>query len=200
MKKYRVTINKRGRIPGVGVGPFRRPLYITETVYNHLTRLGYPIEVISTTDDNKVVKESDESVKIIPDNKIKESTVVKQQPVIPKEEPKKEAEVELVSDSEISVPDEEEVIAEEVVDNNDTEIVEDEVTSEVEETSDEEEIVVNDKDLIADSYYTEEFLTSKNVCKKILDNRQVQYDSNASYKKLKELVSESNPEVEIDEE
>ena len=72
-------------------------------------------------------------------------------------------------------------------------VIEEEVTE-----SEEETVLVNDRDLSADAYYEEDFLTSKNICKKILNARKKQYANNASYAKLKELVLNSNPEVEFE--
>jgi hypothetical protein len=194
--RYKVTINKRGYIPAVGNGPIKRPITISESIYNNLVKLGYPVEVVSKTGDiNKSVK-----------------TIINKTETPVAKEPVKE--IEKVSTPEVTsevvdntpepvIPDVKKT--EEVIDNDD---VVDGLSDEVdEEVNDEEEVaevaddevVVNDKDLSAESYYEDSFLSSKNMCKKILDKRGVSYDTGASFTVLKKLVAESNPEVTIEE-
>lgn len=76
------------------------------------------------------------------------------------------------------------------------EVVEETVEEDVTESKEVVGILENDPDLSAGAFYTEEFLTSKALCKKILASREVQYDSNASWTLLKQLVLDSNPVVE----
>jgi len=183
-KMVKVIVKRRGMIPGMGRGPFLIPRPITEELYNSLKRLGYPVSIVE-----------DSKSKILEEIKKIEPTV----------EPKKIEEVkeDIEIPTEIEVNNSEEVVNEEILEENKE--VNDAVTvEETEETTSEEtedeSVVINDPDLTPDSYYTEDFLTSKNICKKILTAREVQYEENASFVMLKDLVKESNPEVEFEDE
>jgi len=166
LSRVKVTINKRGNIPSLGPGPIRRPILITEELYQHLVALGYPVTVI-----NPPIK-----------------PVIKNAPVTKHDDEVTETVAEVQIEPAV------EAVAEAVTE----EVVEDTVMEEEEITESEEvvEIVENDPDLSAGSFYTEDFLTSKALCKKILASREVQYDSNASWALLKQLVLDSNPVVE----
>jgi hypothetical protein len=177
MKRVLVTINKLGKIPGVGKGPIRKPTLISENLYNMLKKLGYDIKIVEQPAIKKpepikaeIKEEKPVITETVVDDKVEEVTTetVEEAPVVNEEE-LKPVEVESV--------------------------VEETITDELEEG-----ILINDSDLKAESYYEEDFLQSKNMCKKILDNRNVQYDNKASFAMLKQLVAESNPEVEIVEE
>lgn len=186
MGRIKVTINKKGHIPHLGMGPIRRPVLITEELCNELIKLGYPVRVISNPSVKKIEK--------------KDTFVPTPSPIVPTkvesvEEAKQESEV-VVTESTVEV--QEEPAVEEVVEEQPVIETEEEKVVVTEEEN--EEVLVDDPDLSAGAYYNEEFLSSKALCKKILANRQIQYDSNASFALLKKLVLESNPEVEFVEE
>lgn len=180
--RYRITINKRGHIPGVGNGPIRRPIAVTQKVYDMLVKLGYPIEVVQDLGVTKkkakeIINQASDNVSVnITNNEVKEPEVPTNN-IIPDEEKHEE----VIKDVKLT---------EDVIDNEEI------VDSLSEDTTEEDEILVDDKDLSPEAFYTEEFLSSKNICKKILDAREVSYDDSASYTVLKKLVSESNPEIE----
>lgn len=174
-ERVRVKIIKAGYIPGVGIGPYRTPITIPKAQYELLKNLGYNIILIE--DAPKTPPANLPPIKL---EKVEETAT---------KEVKEEKEV--IEETATVEPEVEEVIEEEVV-------TEAELLSEEEEVVT-EEVMVNDKDFSAEAYYTEDFLVSKAVCKKILDNRKIQYDSNASATKLRSLVMSSNPEVEIEE-
>ena len=182
--RVKVTINKRGHIPHLGIGPIRRPILITEELYNHLTKLGYDINVIESTSVKKKIEKRDVVVSTTP---VVEDVVV--------EQPVQQDEV-VVAEPAVEVH--EEPAVENVVEEQPVIETEEEKVVVTEEES--EEILVDDPDLSAEAYYTEGFLSSKALCKKILSKRQVQYEDNASFALLKKLVVESNPEVEFVEE
>jgi len=167
VKKYRITIKKRGYIPGIGQGPIIKPIYVSQMVYDNLIKLGYPVEIVgSVSDTAKTIAEK------LATKEIKEEKAV--------EKPKKEKK----ETKKVVEPEPEEEIVEEVA----------------EEEEESEVVTVNDPDFSAESYYQSSFLTSKNVCKKILNARKVQYDDDSTLKELKNLVLESNPDVEFEEE
>lgn len=187
-KRYKVTINKRGHIPGVGHGPIKRPIIVSETVYNNLVKLGFPVEIIKEISPIKPISAPVKEVEVTPEVV---NTPKQEEEVVPPVEPEKVEE--LIKDVKAT----ENVIDNEEVVNAESEIV----TTNDEETDTEvevEEVVVNDKDLSSDAYYTPEFLTSKNMCKKILNARQIAYDSSSSFTILKDLVAQSNPEVDME--
>ena len=173
--KYRVTIPKRGYIPGVGQGPINRPVYISKAIYDSLKKMGFPVVVVSdpiSTAKTITSKATAEAVKAEP--------VV--QPEVKQEVVEEVQEIEKVIENEEVL--EEQKPVEETAEEPVEEII---------------EVLVDDKDLSAEAFYTESFLTSKNICKKILDARKQQYASDASFALLKQLVAESNPDVEIQE-
>lgn len=163
----KITINTTRYIPYINrKGPILHPVLVAPNVYEALENLGFPIKVIPMEETKVVITKKAEPEVIIKN---------KQEPVI---EP-------------VAV---EEIIEEEPIDES---VETEEVPYSIEETIEIEqaeviEIIENDADLSADSYYTEDFLTSKAMCKKILDNRNIQYESSASFARLKELVLESN--------
>ena len=174
MARVKVTINKKGYIPSLGQGPIRRPILINESLYKQLVALGYPVRVISSP-IKPIIKKEEETPVVPP---IVDDTII--------EEEVTETSTEVVDEESPVV--EEEVTEEKVVD----ETLEEETTESEDAT---EEVLEDDPDLSAEAFYTEEFLTSKNLCKKILSNRGIQYDKNASWGLLKQLVLESNPEI-----
>jgi len=181
--RVKVTINKKGHIPHLGIGPIRRPVLITEELCNQLIKLGYPVRVIETPSVKKTIMEEIKPVFVAP---VVESTIDTKETVQPEAvvtedtvEVQEEPAVEAVEEQPVIETEEEKVV-----------VTEEEV----------EEILVDDPDLSAGAYYTEDFLSSKALCKKILSNRQVQYEGSASLALLKKLVMESNPEVEFVEE
>lgn len=179
MQKYRVTIPKRGSIPGIGNGPINKPVYISVQKYNQLIKCGFPVNIVSNSiDEAKIISNS------LPTNtnKVVEETVVEPEPTV---EPTVETENTT------------EEVVEETVEEAEEPVVEEETVVKPENTTEEVvEILVDDENYSAEAFYNEEFLTTKNVCKKILDNRKVSYDTSASLSKLKSLVLESNPVVE----
>lgn len=179
--RYRITINKRGFIPGVGNGPINRPISVKKSLYESLKKLGYPITVVS--DPTTVAKGITERVAITTPTPVIPTKEVKPEIVSPTIE-------EIVENGDIIESDDTTTVVEDVVE----EVVEEEIVEE-----DVEEILVDDKDLSAGAYYNEAFLTSKNICKKILDARVVQYADDASFANLKKAVMESNPEVNFAE-
>jgi len=181
LSRVKVTINKKGHIPSLGLGPIRRPILITEELCDQLIKLGYPVKIIKSPTVIKPidVKEEVETPTLSSELKTSEETEILVT--------EGAAEVQEPAEDEINKEDSESVI----------ETVEEKVVDTEEEV---EEILVDDPDLDAGAFYTEEFLTSKALCKKILSNRQIQYESSASFNLLKKLVLESNPEVEIIEE
>ena len=190
MKRYKVIIPKRGNIPGIGVGPFMRPLAISEAQYKSLIKLGYKVKIVedlfakAKKITSNMVSQPKEEKPIIIEEKIEIKEEIKKS--TPKKENKKVEEpvVEEVKEVKVEEPVEEA----------------EEVTEEVNEEANEEEgILVDDPDLKGESYYNSEFLTSKNICKKILNARMVQYESNASLRVLKQLVIDSNPEIVTEE-
>lgn len=88
----------------------------------------------------------------------------------------------------------EETIEEEEIIEEHEEVVE-EVVEETSEEVEEEELLVNDEELSADAYYEFEFLTKKKAIS-ILENRGVEFDKDSTAEVLKNLVVETNPEVE----
>jgi len=188
--RIKVTINKRGHIPQLGLGPIRRPVLITEELYNQLIKLGYPVRVIDNPSVKKTIdlKETNVSAFIPP--------VVDKEPEQQQEEQK-----EVVTEGTVEVH-EEPAVSEEVAQEEEEQPVIETNEEKVIDTDEEEveEILVDDPDLSAEAYYNEAFLSSKALCKKILSARQVQYEDSASLGLLKKLVMESNPEVEFVEE
>jgi len=186
-KRYKVTIHNRGHIPGIGHRPFRLPLLISEEKYNNLIKLGYRVNIVDdllgkakavAVNKKTAVQENKEPIKVtsVPETEVKKV----------KEEVKPVEEVKV-----------EKVVEEPVV-----ETVVEEPTEEIpstEEVTEEEEVLVDDPDLSAGAFYTQSFLTSKNICRKILNARMVQYEENASFVVLKKLVKESNPDVVVEE-
>lgn len=184
MQKVKVTIRKRGKIPFIGNGPVLKPIYIPTEVYENLIKLGYPVEKVETVSANAVTKKSEpKAVKI-------NSTVSKEEVLerigSDKVEEKKEEE-------KVEVP---ETKVEEAVATTEPEVIK-EID---EETGEEEEILVNDPNFSAGAYYEEKFLKKKDICKAILDAREIEYSTEASLAMLKKLVLESNPDVEFEEE
>jgi len=181
--RVKVTINKKGHIPQLGLGPIRRPVLITEELCNHLIKLGYPVTII----ENPSVKKIEKKDVIVFTAPVVEDVIVDKEPVQPE-----------VVVTETTVEVQEEPAVEKVVEEQPViETEEEKVVVTEEET---EEILVDDPDLSAEAYYNEDFLSSKALCKKILSNRQVQYEDSASFALLRKLVIESNPEVEFVEE
>jgi len=179
-----VTINKKGHIPQLGLGPIRRPVLITEELCDHLIKLGYPVKIIETPSVNKIERK-DTFVFTTP--VVEEEVIKTEEPVQPE-----------VVVTEDAVEVQEEPAVEEAVEEQP--VIETEEEKVVVTEEEVEEILVDDPDLSAGAYYTEDFLSSKALCKKILSNRQVQYEGSASLALLKKLVMESNPEVEFVEE
>lgn len=177
MARVKVTINKKGRIPSLGMGPIRRPILITEELCNRLIKLGYPVKVIKSSVERKTVENAVQTKK--------EEFVEQNNVVIPK----------VVGENQ---QEEQVIVIKETTENN--EVVEEIPVIDEDEVTEEVEILVNDPDFTPDAYYTEDFLTSKAICKKILDNRKVQYEDSSNFSVLKRLVKDSNPEVEIVEE
>lgn len=64
-QRVKVTIENAKRIPGVGKGPIRNPIYITKEQYDLLKRLGYT-----------VIKHDDTLKKISKPNRVKEKEVI----------------------------------------------------------------------------------------------------------------------------
>jgi len=174
MKRYKVTISNRGHIPGMGNGPFMRPLAISETQYKSLVKLGYKVKIVEDLLAKAKVITSSQSVKI-------------EKPIIEEKlpEPKKEEIVKKEKTSKIeSKPKEDELAVEEVIEEKVDDVQEDE-----------DVVLIDDPDLSAEAYYNREFLTSKNICKKILNARMVQYETSASITMLRKLVLDSNPSI-----
>lgn len=192
MKRYKVTILNRGHIPGIGHGPFRLPLIISEEKYNNLVKLGYRVNIV----DDLLDKAKNVAVN-------KKSLIVKnEEPIVAKSSSLPKEILNKTKKEEVK-PKEEEVVVETIVEEPPVEIVveKEEVPEEVSTTEEtvEEEVVVDDPDLSAGAFYTQGFLTSKNICRKILNARMVQYEENASFVVLKKLVKESNPDVVVEE-
>lgn len=183
MKRYKVIIPKRGNIPGIGVGPFMRPLAISEAQYKSLVKLGYRVKIV----EDLFAKAKKITSNIVSQPK-EDKPVIVEEKIEVKEEVKKENKKKKV----------EEPVVEEVKEVKVEEPVE-EVEEATEEVNEEEGILVDDPDLKGESYYNSEFLTSKNICKKILNARMVQYESNASLRVLRQLVIDSNPEIVMEE-
>jgi hypothetical protein len=62
-KRYKVTINKRGRIPFIGTpGPILKPRYISEEVYTNLVKLGYPVKIVPEVKSTPVVNNDKQPV------------------------------------------------------------------------------------------------------------------------------------------
>jgi hypothetical protein len=175
-EKVKIIIKKRGHIPGVGNGPILKPTSINKSRYESLKKLGYPIELVSTPTSSIINNIPQIKSEVKPLNEIK---------VTNKEEPK------------VSTPVEEKTI-EEIIENEEDII--DESTSSVDDDVEETtSILTDDPNLAPEAYYNRDFLTSKNICKKILDAREVQYDSSASASFLRKLVLDSNPEIDNNE-
>jgi len=188
LARVKVTINKKGYIPGLGQGPIRNPILITKDHCDQLIRLGYPVKIINIP-LKKIIKE-EIVAPFTPYLKKEEVKVAKQEVV---QETKQEKIEEIVTENTVEVQEEpavKELVSEDSVIENEEKVV----------TEEEESILVDDPDLSAGAYYNEAFLTSKALCKKILSNRQIQYEDSASFVLLKKLVSDSNPEVEFVEE
>lgn len=179
MKRYKVTITNRGNIPGVGRGPFKIPIPLSQEKYESLVKLGYNVKIVSDLLEN---------VKKVKTPKIAEKTIVAE-PIKVQDEIVKQ----------------EEVVVEVPHNSEEKEVEQEEIPEEEVETTEEmvidEELLYNNPDLdkADSSIYTEDFLTSKNLCKKILNARLVQYEDNASFAVLKKLVLETNPEIQEDE-
>jgi len=182
--RIKVTINKRGHIPQLGLGPIRRPVLITEELYNHLTKLGYPVKIIENPSVKKTID-------------VKETKIPDFIPPVVEEEKPVQQQEEVVAENTVEV--QEEPAVEEVVHEEEQPVIEtDEEKVIVTEEEEVEEILVDDPDLSAEAYYNETFLSSKALCKKILSARQVQYEDSATFTLLKKLVMDSNPEVEFE--
>jgi len=191
--RVKVTINKKGHIPQLGIGPIRRPILITKELCNSLIKLGYPVTIIQPSIDIKPNEKKDvvsiTAKKNVLDLKIEQ----------PKKEIEKEFNNTIVTENiaevkekpaETTIVEEEQLVAKEIIEEKE----------EITNTDEVEEILIDDLDLSAESFYTEKFLTSKVICKKILSNRQVQYEDGSSFVLLKKLVIDTNPEVEFIEE
>jgi len=191
--RVKVTINKKGHIPQLGIGPIRRPILITKELCNSLIKLGYPVTIIQPSIDIKPNEKKDvvsiTAKKNVLDLKIEQ----------PKKEIEKESNTTIVTENIAEVKEkpavttiveEEQLVAKEIIEEKE----------EITNTDEVEEILIDDLDLSAESFYTEKFLTSKVICKKILSNRQVQYEDGSSFVLLKKLVIDTNPEVEFIEE
>jgi hypothetical protein len=186
LARVKVTINKKGHIPSLGVGPFRRPILISQELCDHLIKLGYPVKIIKSPVETKIaetsIPETPPQTDVVTDTTTAEV-------------------IEPAADETVVEPSvEEEKVAEETtIEETIEEVTPSEDDSEEETTED--EIIVNDLDLGANSYYTVDFLTSKSRCKKILAARTVQYDTSSTLELLQRLVLDSNPEgVELVEE
>jgi len=182
MKRYKVTISNRGHIPGMGNGPFMRPLAISETQYKSLVKLGYKVKIVEDLLAKAKVITSSQSIKIekpiIKEEKLpetKKEEIVKKEEIIKKEKTSKKE----------SKPKEDELAVEEVIEEKVDDVQEDE-----------DVVLIDDPDLSAEAYYNREFLTSKNICKKILNARMVQYETSASITMLRKLVLDSNPSID----
>lgn len=169
--KVKVRILKDGFIPGIGRGPIWNPIYLSNEKYNQLKSLGFEMEIVN---DFRPME-----------TEVEETKVEVETPVV---ETKPEVEIKEI-EKEIIKKEKEKVI------NEATETVVADTDEEVEVI----EIIENDPDISADSYYTEDFLKSKNICKKILAERKVQYKNDDSFKNLINRVLETNPEVEFED-
>jgi len=175
MDSVKVKIFKSGYIPGIGTGPIRTPTWISRETYEKLKGLGFNIIIVEDP-SIKQVSNAPTTTKTVQEKpaviSVKLTETSKEKPVsaapVKKETP-------VVEETEAT---EEDISEEEIND--------------IEETS-EDKVLVNDKDFSPDAIYTEEFLTSKNVCKKILNARKIQYNYHALFETLKTLVLESNP-------
>jgi hypothetical protein len=218
MPRYKVTIPKKGQIPGVGTGPILKPIYINESVYNNLIGLGYPVKLISQnnkftklniTDTNISDKKiNDALTKLSENKKTKKDKDKVEKPTnkLPKHSSlvQEVKTVEIVKEEEIIPEEEIETVIQEELIKNEPEITTDvneeysETVLEEEITEDEEIVVdasgkkINDRSYSADATYTEDFLTYKNICKKILKNRGIEFESSSTLGDLKQLVLNSN--------
>ena len=156
MPTVKVRIFNKGKIPGLGLGPFRTPVSISLEKYESLKKMGYSISIVNTS--SNISLETISSIKV----EKKEESVT---PTVKVEK------TETVKEEETVIPFKEE----------------------------EDKTIENDKDLSADAVYTESFLTTRNICKKILNARKVSYDSSASLKILVNLVLDSNPTEKVEE-
>jgi len=182
MKRFYVTVGNAKKIPGMGRGPIRKPTLISENQYNMLKALGYDINIVEKNNktENNYIKENKGVTKEYEPVKL-ETTSTKIENKDEVNEPVQEIQPEVI-----------EQVDEPVELNEEHTVIPDN-----EENNEEDELILNDPDLSADAYYEDDFLTSKNMCKKILDKRGVQYENKASFEMLKTLVKESNPDVEF---
>lgn len=179
MRKVSVKILSEGRLPIIGgTGPIRTPITITENEYNILKTLGYNVVLVSEQTF------SEPNVQPVPES----------QP-IKVEAPKAEAQVEETSEEE-AVSDEQ-APAEQQTEETAVEESE-EVVSGEEQQEEVVEVLVNDENLSAEAYYTADFLTKKKAIA-ILEARGVEFDPNENAEPLKQLVLDTNPEVQFEE-
>ena len=166
--KVKVKINKTGFIPGIGNGPVLTPIWIPVKQYELLKKLGYDIEVITEPSAIDGVKVIIPAKEEEPEVDMNELNKVKA-PTI-----------------DITAPESEEVVEEAVT------LEEPEV---VEETVEVVEILEDDEELSGEAFYTMDFLTGKKA-EAILENRGVDFSECKNATDKKELVLETNPEVE----
>lgn len=176
---YLVTISDRRMIPGIGRGPIKKPITITEKKLQLLKVLGFTVTVIKPVNANlkKIDKKQTENIddnhtselveEII--NEVSEETTTEEVIKNPQEEI-----VEKENDEEVIDNDSSEELDEETEENNNT--IEDEVADEEFPVEEEEEIDIDN--------------LTKSQLKEILDEKGVSYPSNANLTKLRNILTE----------
>jgi hypothetical protein len=166
--RVKVKIFKDGYIPGIGSGPIRIPTYISREKYERLLKLGFNVILVEEPKvkiPEKLINNTSNTK-----NETKEVTPVVEEPKVVEEKT-----VEIVTPVEVTT-------TEEVT----------ETPTETEEEAPNEEVSTEEK-VVNDRAYAESTLTSRNICKKILNNRKIQFDDDASLSILKKLVLDTNP-------
>jgi len=194
-QKVRVIINKHGHIPGIGNGPVLTPIYVLKSQYDLLKKLGYDIKVVK---GNNLIGEV--KAVIPPTNEVVEEVVVSNDntPTIPVTEEGTDKVIETITPSNDDVVEVEETIeevVEETEESEDEEVIVEETIEEVVEETEEVEIIEDDEELSAEAFYTMDFLTGAKA-ETILTNRGVDFSECKNATAKKELVLETNPEVE----
>ena len=178
LKKLKIIVKSAGQIPFLNArGPINSPIWVKETVYDRLKRIGIDVKVV----DEKTVESIRERMEA---NSVEEEEVVVVEPT--NEEIDEQPVEELVEDEETTSEETEEVVEQE------EEVIE---TPEEEQEEPVEELV-EDEETVEITVYTEKEIEEMTNSEKreVLDERGVEYKYNAISDDLEELVLESQLE------
>lgn len=166
--KVRVIIDDMRRIPTIGKGPVRNPIYIEKDIYDLLKLLGFNVIIV---ENEKIQK-----IETTPSEDEKEITETPEEEVIVEESAEEVVEAT------------EDVVGVEVVEEQAEESVEteEEIVEEVTEESAEEVVEESNEEKVLDI----EKMTKKEL-KEELDLREIKYAYNATVDTLRELLREA---------